>query len=107
MNGINIRRRMTETEEESDDWFKLKQILAKLALRDIREEWKVGNIPSTSRKIYEMNSTMNGIIEELFIYLKELGKIYILHDIEGNNGIILEIELLEKLGISFDQDQKE
>ena len=51
VSGIDIRRKMTETEEESDDWFKLKQILAKLVLKDIKEEWNAGNIPSIDPKI--------------------------------------------------------
>ncbi len=97
---------MTETEKENDDWFKLKQLLARLLLRDIKEEWKEGNIPSTPRKTYEMSSIVRGIIEECFIYLKELGEIYILPNIVNKSDMILEIDTIEKLGINFDQGQK-
>jgi len=107
VSGIDIRRKMTKTEEESDDWFKLKQVLAKLVLRDIKEEWKVGNIPSTRRKIYEMSIIVIDIIEQSFGYLKERGEIYILCNNENNSDIILEIELLEKLWINFDQNERE
>ncbi len=95
------------TKKEFEDWFELKQLLARLILRDIKEEWKAGNIPITPRKIYEMSSVVNGIIEECFIYLKELGEIYILYNRVSNSDMILEIDMLEKWGIIFDQDQKE
>ncbi len=93
--------------KEFEDWFELKQLLARLILRDIKEEWKEGNIPSTPRKIYEMSNVVNGIIEESFIYLKELDEIYILSNRVNNSDMILEIDMLEKWGIIFDQDQKE
>lgn len=99
------KRKMTELEEESDDWFKLKLLLAKLALRDIKEEWKVGNLPSTSRKIYEMRNIMYRIIDTLFIYLKEKGDIYLLSDVKNKNDLILEIKMLENLGINFDPNK--
>lgn len=95
------------TKKEFEEWFKLKQVLARLILRDIKEDWKAGNIPSTPRKIYEMSSVVNGIIEECFIYLRELGEIYILSNRVNNSDMILEIDMLEKWGIIFDQDQKE
>lgn len=106
VSGIDIRRKMTETEEESDDWFKLKQILAKLVLKDIKEEWNAGNIPSIDQKIYEISLNVMDIIRDSFWYLKEQGVIYILPDTENSNGLILEIELLKKLGIKFDQNER-
>ena len=55
--------------KEFEDWFQLKQLLAKLILKDIREEWETGNIPSNSlnlrtplqlkkRFIYQLGITM-------------------------------------------------
>lgn len=94
-------------EKEFEGWFELKQILTKLVLNDIKEEWKAGNIPSTAQKMYEMINIVTRMIEESFGYLKELGEIYILRNIENNSDIILELEIIEKMGIRFDQDQNE
>jgi len=49
-----------------------------------------------------MSSIVIDIIEQSFGYLKELGEIYILCDIANKSDIILEIEMLEKLGIKCD-----
>ena len=76
------------TEKEFEGWFELKQILAKLVLNDIKEEWKAGNIPNTAQKMYEMINIVTSMIEESFGYLKELGEIYILRNIENNSHII-------------------
>lgn len=103
---INVRRKMTETEKDSDDWFRLEQMLSNLILKDIREEWNEGNIPSVVRKIFEINNIVLNSIRESFWCLKERGEIYILPNQENNDGIILEKEFLEKLGFDFDKDQK-
>lgn len=92
-----------KTKEEDDEWFLLKVRLAELMLKDIKEDWEVGNIPSISRKVYEMRSIVNKIIENLPIYLKELTEISILPDSNNENGIILETEMLKRWGIKFDQ----
>jgi len=98
---------MTETEEEDDDWFRLKQLLAKLVLRDIKQEWEFGYIPSIDKKLHDISLNVMGVLRDSFLYLKERGDIYILPNKENNNGIIIEMEMLKQLGINFDQDQKE
>jgi len=93
--------------EEFEDWFELKQMLANLILQDLKEDWEAGNIPSSARKIYEMNSVMSEIIKQSFSYLKELGEIYIIPNKENNTDLILERNILKKMGIRFDQSKKE
>ncbi len=94
------------TEKEIDDWDDLKQSLAKVILSDIKENWKAGNIPSTTRMKYEMGITMREMIEQGIRYLKELGEIHIMYNTQNNSDIILEKELVDKIGYRIDQDQK-
>ena len=80
--------------------------LYKWVLKDIEEEWAVGNIPSLVRLTYEIGNTVKEIIEETIIYLKELSKIYILHNKMNNSEVIIEEAMFEALGIKFDKDKK-
>ena len=106
MSGFKTKLRAKNDKNESDEWFLLKQRLAGLMLKDIKQDWEVGNIPSVPRKVYEMRSIVNKIIENCPRYLKELGEIRILWDNNHENGIILEREMLERWGIEFDQGQE-
>ena len=58
-------------EEESEDWFDLKQELGYLILKDIGEEWMAGNQPSTIRMIYETSNYAKGIIRKIMRMVKK------------------------------------
>ena len=94
------------TEKEIDDWDDLKQSLAKVILSDIKENWKADNMLSTTRIKYEMGITMREMIEQGIRYLKELGEIHIMYNAQNKSDIILEKELVDKIGYKIDQDQK-
>ena len=95
------------TEKEFDgDWFDLKQNLAKWVLKDIEEEWRAENMPSTTRLIYETSNLLENMVVETISYLKELGHIHILYNKMNNSDVILEEDMFDELGINADQDKK-
>ena len=101
---MDIEKIVKEMEkQEFDPWFILQQLLSELILNDIKEELKVGNIPSTAKKKYEMINTISDIVEQCFWYLKERGVIRILSNPHNNTDIIVEREWVEKMGFNFDQ----
>ena len=93
-------------EKEIDDWDDLKQSLAKVILSDIKENWKAGNFPNTTRMKYEMGITMREMIEQGIRYLKKSGEIHIMYNTQNKSDIILEKEIVDKTGYRIDQDQK-
>lgn len=95
------------TEKEEDDWFNFKVLLERFILKEIKGEWKAGNIPNTEQKIFEMGNIVMEMIRESFWYLKERGEIYILRNIENDDDMILELKMMERLGVRFDQEQEE
>lgn len=78
------------TENEYEGLFELKQLLTQFVFKDIEKEWEIGNIPNIPQKIEEIKGVVNSVIEDIFTYLKELGKIFILPGMNGDSDLIIE-----------------